>query len=95
MTMVSNSLMSESLGEEIARRRREIGLSQDALARLLGVSKNTIQNIESGRTMGMNPQQAAGMAVHLRVPAQERTEFITRLTSVKGRRYARRADNTD
>lgn len=38
-------------GEDIKKKRKELGLTQEELARLIGVSKNTILNYEKGRVI--------------------------------------------
>jgi DNA-binding XRE family transcriptional regulator len=41
---------AEKLGERLAERRREAGLSQVRLARLAGIRVETLNRIENGRT---------------------------------------------
>ncbi|MGB3696845.1 MAG: helix-turn-helix transcriptional regulator [Gordonia sp. (in: high G+C Gram-positive bacteria)] len=41
-------LLSKQLGVQIARRRHELALSQEALAEAVGISANHIQLLESG-----------------------------------------------
>jgi len=38
-------------GEDIKKKRKELGLTQEELAKLIGVSKNTILNYEKGRVI--------------------------------------------
>ncbi len=47
--MTDEAALSE-LGERLARRRIELGLSQAALARQAGVGKRTVERIEAGAT---------------------------------------------
>lgn len=44
--MINTGLMQETLGEYIARRRKEIGLTQRALAKKARVSSSTLSRIE-------------------------------------------------
>lgn len=40
---------AERLGERVYSRRRELGLTQQALAEQIGLSRNQIQNVEKSR----------------------------------------------
>lgn len=41
----------DSLGTKIARRRRELGLKQNELSEMLGISNNYLSNIENGHSI--------------------------------------------
>ena len=47
----SEDMKAVALGRELARRRREAGLSQAELAARMGTSQAAISNMESGRTL--------------------------------------------
>lgn len=62
-------------GEEFARRRRALGLSQDALAELLGLSRRTVVRIErSTHVRRMDEMALHGVAVTLAGIAKAITE---------------------
>lgn len=66
-------LLSE-LGAAVRRRRQEIGLSQEALARIAGLSRATITNLENGSLENLGSTRierlanTLGFAVGLLVP---------------------------
>lgn len=51
-----------TMGERIRNRRQELGLSQQALADQVGVSRPTISQIESGAQPTMNTDTAKALA---------------------------------
>jgi transcriptional regulator with XRE-family HTH domain len=65
----------KELGTEVRRRRREMGLSQEALARLSGLSRATVVNLENGSLENLASTRiealanALGLAVGLVAPA--------------------------
>lgn len=55
-------------GEKITTRRRELGLSQDALANALGIRRGAVGHWESGRSIPAGLDQLHALASALRVP---------------------------
>ncbi|HXI72429.1 MAG TPA: NadS family protein [Verrucomicrobiae bacterium] len=53
-TKPSRTFKMES-GNDVARVRNRLGLSQNKFARLLGISENTLQNWEQGRRKPAGP----------------------------------------
>lgn len=54
-------------GEKITTRRREIGLSQDALANMLGIRRGAVGHWESGRSIPSGLDQLHALASALKV----------------------------
>jgi putative transcriptional regulator len=54
-------------GNDVARVRNRLGLSQNKFARLLGISENTLQNWEQGRRKPAGPAKVL-LKVALRHP---------------------------
>ena len=48
MTLMTEQDLKKALGKNVSRRRGDTGLSQEELAEKVGVSKNTISDIEGG-----------------------------------------------
>ena len=69
--------MNETLssGAWMKRRRRELGLTQEALAERAGCSWETVRKIEAG-TLRPSRQLAELLAIQLAVPAAERADFV-------------------
>lgn len=82
----------KELGTEVRRRRQEIGLSQDALARVSGLSRATVVNLENGSLENLASTRiealanALGLAVGLVAPVSGQkgaaVEAAARLASV-------------
>src|SRR6266571_4420736 len=64
-----------TFGLWLKQRRRELDLTQDALAESVGCSTATIEKIESGKRRP-SKQIAELLAEHLRIPADNRPAFI-------------------
>ena len=67
--------MSETVaharGRRVERRRKELCLSQEGLARLLGCSVRTVQRIEWGQNEGISQRMFEAIHEHLRIPIDE------------------------
>ena len=61
--------MAESLGERIRKAREFCGMSQSALARRIGVSKQALYQMESGKTEDPGALKIKAIAIALRVNA--------------------------
>lgn len=74
-----NEEMARAFGEQVRALRRAAGLSQEELARRVGITKNQVQLIEAGRQAGRdtgrpsNPRASTlcGLANALDLPASE------------------------
>lgn len=75
--------VKESPGQEISRRRRELALSQDELARMTGITKGQISNIERDLNKP-NASTARLLAKHLDVSDDELRGFYERVVADKG-----------
>ena len=73
-----------TFGSYLKSKRMNAGLSQDKLAVKMDVSKNTIQNWESGKT-GLKPQNIVKLSRILNVPESEITSEINRNLNVLGK----------
>jgi transcriptional regulator with XRE-family HTH domain len=60
-------LTSKKIGERIKRRRRELGISQESLAEILGVTYQQVQRYENG-TNKLNVENIQAVADILSVP---------------------------
>lgn len=60
-------LTSKEIGEKIKRRRRELGISQEGLAEILGVTYQQVQRYENG-TNKLNVENIQVIADALSVP---------------------------
>lgn len=58
----------QTLGERLAKRREQLGLSQKALSQKVGVSQQSINKIESGQTR--SPRNLERLAIALSVTSQ-------------------------
>lgn len=57
------------IGEKIYRRRKELGLTQEAVANAAGVTKSTVNKWESGQTKSIRSDHLQALADTLQVPA--------------------------
>ena len=58
------------LGRRIAALREAKGLSQPALAKLIGIAQPSLSDIESGKTRSLKGNTLAGLIKHLDVTAE-------------------------
>jgi DNA-binding XRE family transcriptional regulator len=65
--------------------REASGFSQEKLAYVVGVSKNTIYGAETGRNKGVNISTARSLAQHFALKEPLRSQFIYGITTQKGR----------
>jgi transcriptional regulator with XRE-family HTH domain len=67
-------------GRQMKQRRRDLDLTQEALAEQVGCSVDTIRKLEAG---GLRPsrQLAALLATHLAIPPDEQPTWIARARS--------------
>ncbi len=63
---MSNDVFLETMGTRIALRRKELHLTQEQLAEKMGVSLQTISNIELGKK-AIRPQNLANLCTYLEV----------------------------
>lgn len=84
-----------TFGEKVKQLRTEKGLSQEALGKLLGVSKRTIINYESGSVYPKSNARYKELADVLEVDVNylrtENEEFFTEVAEKYGRRGQRQA----
>lgn len=57
------------IGEKIYRRRKELGLTQEAVANAAGVTKSTVNKWESGQTRSIRSDHLQALADTLQVSA--------------------------
>jgi len=65
------NVKDKMLAKRIRELRNKRGMSQEKLARLAGISYNTIVKIESGESKNPTIQTMAGIAKALNVPLDE------------------------
>src|SRR5574341_2297829 len=65
----------ETFGQRVKERRRELGLTQDELARRVGCAPVTLRKIEYD-DLRPSVQIAERLAMALNVPLEERAEFV-------------------
>src|SRR5512137_585449 len=66
---------SHSFGQQVKVRRRELGLTQDELARRVGCAPVTLRKIEYG-DLRPSVQIAERLALALNLPLEERAAFV-------------------
>jgi transcriptional regulator with XRE-family HTH domain len=71
-----------SLGAMIRRRRREMDLTQEELARRVGCAAITVRKIEA-EDLRASVQIAERLAMALAIPLDERAEFVRRARAVR------------
>src|SRR3990172_6263500 len=65
----------ETFGQRVKDRRRELGLTQDELARRVGCATVTLRKIESD-DLRPSVQIAERLAMSLNIPSEERATFV-------------------
>lgn len=65
---VVNDVFLVNMGLRIAQRRKELRLTQEQLAEKIGVSLQTISNIELGKK-AVRPENLANLCLHLDISA--------------------------
>jgi transcriptional regulator with XRE-family HTH domain len=78
----------ESFGQRVRERRRELGLTQDELARRVGCAPVTLRKIEYD-DLRPSVQIAERLAMALNIPLEERAAFV-RLAASNAPRNRRR-----
>ena len=66
VTCVNQDVFLETMGLRIAQRRKELHLTQEQLAEKMGVSLQTISNIELGKK-AVRPQNLANLCTYLEI----------------------------
>jgi transcriptional regulator with XRE-family HTH domain len=93
----SPRLIAESLGERLKQARLNANLSQEALALMVGLSKNTIVNVEAGRTKletMIAVMQGLGLLDQLSLFLPEQPASPIQLAKMKGAERKRASKNT-
>lgn len=57
----------DSMGERISYRRKEIGMTQEELGKLIGVTKATVHKYEVGAILRIDPAMIEKIAMALRI----------------------------
>jgi len=58
------------MGKRIRELREAAGMTQARLAKLIGVTRSAISQIESGLTKGVRPQHLLALSEHLKAPVE-------------------------
>lgn len=93
----SPKLIAESLGERLKQARLNANLSQEALALMVGLSKNTIVNVEAGRTKletMIAVMQGLGLIDQLSLFLPEQPASPIQLAKMKGAERKRASKST-
>ena len=87
--MENNDIANKNIAENIKKRRIELGLSQTALGRKIGVDKTSVSKIETGRSISMNTLYKYSAALNC-----EPEDLMALSDSVNGERSSDKDDYT-
>lgn len=96
MYQVGNDVFLVNMGLRIAQRRKELHLTQERLAEKMGVSLQTVSNIELGKKAA-RPENLANLCMHLGVSSdyilygkrneQQISDTVARLSALDSEAY--------
>lgn len=92
---MGNDVFLANMGLRIAHRRKELHFTQEQLAEKMGVSLQTISNIELGKK-AVRPENLANLCMHMDISAdyilkrneQQISNTVVKLSSLDSESYA-------